>query len=140
MCAIWSGFGDGGGLGSGAALIKGGLGRGGFPWGQFGSSVICLDLDRLLTGCEAIIRLVPKGCVVCCAEFGVDGDVLGGIDFYPACGWVPSEFTVIGGWVPKVIEVFPVVRCVIGVIVHGLWVEFGVGVGTPHVSGVGGLS
>ena len=140
MCAIWSGFGDGGGLGSGAALFKGGLGGGGFPWGQFGSSVICLDLDRLLTGCEAIIRLVPKGCVICCAEFGVDGDVLGGIDFYPACGWVPSEFTVVGGWVPKVIKVFPVVRCVVGVIVHGLWVEFGVGVGAPHVSGFGGLS
>ena len=76
------------------------VGQKGFPREQFGSSVVCLDLDRLLTGCEAVIRLVPEGCVVCCAKFGVDGDVLGGIDFHPACGGVSSEFTVIGGWVP----------------------------------------
>ena len=28
-CAVWSGFGDGGGLGSGVAMFSGGLGRGG---------------------------------------------------------------------------------------------------------------
>ena len=49
--------------------------------------------------------MVPEGCVVCCAKFGVDGNVLSGIDFYPACGRVPSEFTVIGGWVSEVVDV-----------------------------------
>ena len=29
VCAIWSGFGDGGGLGSVVAMFSGGLGRGG---------------------------------------------------------------------------------------------------------------
>ena len=107
--------------------------------GQLGFSVVCFDLDRLLTGGEAVVWLVPEGCVICCAKFGVEGDVLGGVDFHPACGGVPSEFAVIGDWVPMVIEVFSVMRCVTGVVVHGLWIEFGVGVGTPHVSGVGGL-
>ena len=30
-------------------------------------------------------------------------------------------------------------RCVLGIVVHGMWIELCVGVGTPHVSGVGGL-
>ena len=67
------------------------------------------------------------------------GDVLGGVDFHPACGGVSSEFAVIGYWVPEVIEVLPVMRCVTGVVVHGMWVELGVGVGAPHISAVGGL-
>ena len=75
-------------------------GGGGVPWGQLGSSEGCFDLDRLLTGGEAVVRLVPEGCVICCAKFGVEGDVLGGVDFHPACGGVPSEFAVIGDWVP----------------------------------------
>jgi hypothetical protein len=73
---------------------------GGVPWGQLGSSVVCFDLDRLLAGGEAVVRLVPEGGVICCAKFGVEGDVLGGVDFHPACGGVPSEFAVIGDWVP----------------------------------------
>ena len=73
------------------------------PWGQRGSAVVCFDLGRLLAGGEAVVRLVPEGGVICCAKFGVEGDVLGGVDFHPACGGVPSEFTVIGGWVPNTI-------------------------------------
>ena len=64
---------------------------------------------------------------------------MGGVDFHPACGGVSSEFAVIGYWVPEVIEVLPVMRCVTGVVVHGMWVEFCVGVGALHVAGVGGL-
>ena len=30
-------------------------------------------------------------------------------------------------------------RCVTGVIVHDMWVEICVGIGAPHVAGVGGL-
>ena len=30
-------------------------------------------------------------------------------------------------------------RCVLGIVVHGMWVELCMGVGAPHVSGVGGL-
>ena len=111
----------------------------GFPWGQLGSTVVCFNLGRLLARGEAVVRLVPEEGVICCAKFSVEGDVLGGVDFHPACGGVPSEFAVIGDWVPYVIEVFSVMRCVAGVVVQGRWVEFGVGVGTPHVSGVGGL-
>ena len=64
---------------------------------------------------------------------------MGGVYFHSASGGVASELTVIGGWVPEVIEVLSVVRCVPGVVVHGVWVEFCVGVGAPHVSGVGGV-
>ena len=42
-------------------------------------------------------------------------------------------------WVPEVIQVLPIVRCVLGIVVHGMWIELCVGVGAPHVSGVGGL-
>jgi hypothetical protein len=64
---------------------------------------------------------------------------LGGIDFHSASGGVASEFAVIGDWVPEVVEVFSVVRCVPGVIVRGVRVELCVGVGAPHVSGFGGF-
>ena len=85
---------------AGVAMLGGVSGGGGVPWGQLGSSVVCFDLDRLLAGGEAVVRLVPEGGVICCAKFGVEGDVLGGVDFHPACGGVPSEFAVIGDWVP----------------------------------------
>ena len=64
---------------------------------------------------------------------------MGGVDLHSACGRVASEFAVVGDWVPKVIEVLSVVRCVTGVVVHGMWVEIWVGVGAPHVAGVEGL-
>ena len=64
---------------------------------------------------------------------------MGGVDLHSACGRVASEFAVVGDWVPKVIEVLPVVRCMTGVVVHGMRVELCVGVGAPHVSGVGGI-
>ena len=64
---------------------------------------------------------------------------MGGVDIHSACGRVASEFAVVGDWVSDVIEVFPIVRCVTGVVVHGMLVEPYVGVGAPHVSGVGGL-
>ena len=41
--------------------------------------------------------------------------------------------------VPKVVEVFAIVWCIAGVVVEGMWVELGVSVGAPHVSGFGGL-
>ena len=63
------------------------------------------------------------------------GDVLGGVYFNSASGRVTAEFTVVGEWVPEVVEVLPVVRCVLGIVVHGMWIELCVGVGTPHVSG-----
>ena len=48
---------------------------------------------------------------------------MGGVDLHSACGGVASEFAVVGDWVPKVIEVLPVVRCMMGVVVHGVRVE-----------------
>ena len=73
------------------------FGRGRLLWGQqCGSAVVCFDLGRLLARGEAIVRLVPEGCVICCAKFSGEGDVLGGVDFHPACGGIPSEFTVNG--------------------------------------------
>ena len=98
--------------------------------------VVLFDLCRLLARGETVDRLVPKGGIVCRAEFSVEGDVLGGIDLHSACGRVASEFAVVGDWVPKVIEVLAVVLCVTGVVVHGMRVERCVGVGAPHVSGV----
>ena len=64
---------------------------------------------------------------------------MGGVYFYSAGGRVAAEFTIVGKWVPEVIQVFSVVRCVLGIIVHGMWVEFCMGVGAPQVSGGGGL-
>ena len=64
---------------------------------------------------------------------------MGGVDLHSACGRVASEFAAVGDWISEVIEVLPEVRCVPGVIVHGVWVELCVGVGAPHVPGVGGL-
>ena len=42
---------------------------------------------------------------------------MAGVDFHSASGGVASEFTVVGDWVPEVIEVFPVVWRVPGVVV-----------------------
>ena len=64
---------------------------------------------------------------------------MGGVDLHSACGWVAAEFAVVGEWVPKVIKVLPIVRCVSGVVVHAMWVELCMCVGAPHVSRVGGL-
>ena len=64
---------------------------------------------------------------------------MSGVDFHSASGGFAAEFAVVGGWVPEVIEVFAVVRCEPGIVVHGMWVELGVGVGAPHVSGFGGF-
>ena len=61
---------------------------------------------------------------------------MGGIYLYSAGGGVASEFTIVGDWVPEVIEVFPVVWRVPGVVVWGVRVELGLGVGAPHVTGV----
>jgi hypothetical protein len=63
---------------------------------------------------------------------------LGGVDFHSASGGVAAEFTILSGWVPEVIDISSVVRCGPGVVIHGMWVEFGVGVGASHVSGFGG--
>jgi hypothetical protein len=92
-------------------------------------------LDRLLAAGEAIVRLVPKGGIVCHAELGVYWNVLGGVDFHPICGWVSVEFTVIC----LVIEAFPVVWPIAGVVIHDMWVELGVGIGAPHVMRCGDL-
>ena len=74
-------------------------------------------MDRLLAGGEAIVRLVPEGGCVGRAEFRIEGDVLGGVYLYSASGGVASEFTVVGDWVPEVIEVFPVVWRSPGIVV-----------------------
>ena len=113
------------------------IGWRGFPWGQRGSMIVLFDLCRLLACGKAVVRLVPEGGIICRAEFRVEGDVLGGVYFYSAGGRVAAEFTVVGKWVPEVIQVLPIVRCVLGIVVHGMWVELCVGVGAPHVSGVG---
>jgi hypothetical protein len=42
---------------------------------------------------------------------------LGGVYFHSASGGVASELTVIGGWVPEVIEVLSVVWRASGVVV-----------------------
>ena len=60
---------------------------------------------------------------------------MGGVNFHPTCGWVSAEFTVICLGIQKVIEVFAVVWRIAGVVIQGMWVEFGMGVGAPHVSG-----
>ena len=101
--------------------------------------IVLFDLCRLLSSGKAVVRLVPEGGVVCCAEFGVEGDVLGGIYLYSASGRVAAEFTVVGKRVPEVVQVLSVVRCVLGIIVHGMRVEFCMVVGAPQVSGGGGL-
>ena len=82
----------------------------GFPWGQLGSVIVLFDLSRLLARSETVVRLVPEGGIVCRAEFRVEEDVLGGVDFDSASGRVTAEFTVVGEWVPEVIEVLSVVR------------------------------
>ena len=64
---------------------------------------------------------------------------MGGVYFNSASSRVTAEFTVVGEWVPEVIEVLSVVRCVLGITVHGMWVEFCMGVGAPHVSRGGRL-
>ena len=64
---------------------------------------------------------------------------MGGVDLHSSCGRVAAEFTVVSGWVPEVVEVLAVVWRLAGVVVHGIWVELCMGVGAPHVSGVGGL-
>ena len=95
--------------------------------------IVLFDLCRLLTRSETVVRLVPEGGIVCRAEFSVQGDVLGGVYFHSASGRVTAKFTVVGEWVLEVIEVLPVVRCVLGIVVHGMWFDFRVGVGAPHV-------
>ena len=101
--------------------------------------IVLFDLCRLLARGETVVQLVPEGGIVCRAEFRVEGDVLGGVYFNSAGGRVTVEFTVVGEWIPEVVEVLLVVRCVLGIVVHGMWIELCVGVGAPHVSGVGGL-
>ena len=86
-CVVWSSLGGEGGLGSGVV-------------GQRGSVIVLFDLCRLLACGKAVVRLVPEGGIVCCAEFGVEGDVLGGIYLYSASGRVAAEFTVVGKRVP----------------------------------------
>ena len=71
--------------------------------GQRGSAVVCFYLGRLLARGETVVRLVPEGGIVCRAEFSVEGDVLGGVDFDSASGRVTANFTVVGEWVPEVI-------------------------------------
>ena len=82
--------------------------------------VVFFDLCRLLACGETVVLLVPEGGIICRAEYRV-----------------AAELTVVGKWVPEVIQVLPIVRCVLSIIVHGMWVEPGVGVGAPHVSGIG---
>jgi hypothetical protein len=79
--------------------------------------VVGFDLGRLLAGGEAIVRLVPEGGCVGRAQFRIEGDILDGIYLYSASGGVASEFAVVGGWVPEVIEVFPVVWRGLGIVV-----------------------
>ena len=71
-----------------------------FPWGQRGSVIVLFDLCRLLARSETVVRLIPEKGIVCRAEFRVEGDVLGGVDFNSAGGRVTVEFTVVGEWVP----------------------------------------
>ena len=54
------------------------------------------DLDSLLSCHETIVGLVPEGGSIVCAEFLIEEDVPGGVDFHLASGWVPAEFTVVG--------------------------------------------
>ena len=54
------------------------------------------DLDGLLSCHETIVGLVPEGGSIVCAEFLIEEDVPGGVDFHLASGWVPAEFTVVG--------------------------------------------
>ena len=64
---------------------------------------------------------------------------MGGVDFHPSCGGVSAEFAIVDDRAPEVIEVLSVVWRLTGVVSHGVWVEFCVGVGAPHVSEYGGL-
>ena len=101
--------------------------------------IVLFDWCRLLACGKAVVRLVPEGGIICRAEFGVEGDVLGGVYFYSASGRVAAEFTIVGKRVPEVVQVLSVVRCVLGIIVHGMRVEFCMVVGAPQVAGGGGL-
>ena len=101
--------------------------------------IVLFDLCRLLACGKAVVRLVPEGGIICRAEFRVEGDVLGGVYFDSASGRVATKFTVVGKWVPEVIQVLSIVRRVLGIIVHGMWVEFCMCVGAPQVSGGGGF-
>jgi hypothetical protein len=64
---------------------------------------------------------------------------MGGIDFHPVCGRVAAEFAAVSDRVPEIIEILSVVWRLASVVVQGVWVEFCMYVGAPHVSGFGGL-
>ena len=66
-----------------------GEGLGGVPW-ELALLVVGLDLLDLCEGGETIVTLVPEG----------------GIYFYASSGRVPVEFTVVGEFVPFVINEF----------------------------------
>ena len=55
-----------------------------------------MHLSGLFPCVESVVDLVPEWGAIVCAEFLIEEDVPGGVDFHLASGWIPAEFTVVG--------------------------------------------
>ena len=58
--------------------------------------------------CEAIVSLVPEGGIIIRAKFFVEMNVAYSINFYASSCRVSAEFTVVGMFVPLVINQFSI--------------------------------
>ena len=61
--------------------------------------------------CEAIVSLVPEGGIVVKAKFFVEANVAWSINFNASSRRIPAEFTVVGVFVPFVVNEFAIVIC-----------------------------
>jgi hypothetical protein len=99
--------------------------------------VVGFDFSGLGFGGEAVVGLIPEWGPIRNAEFFVEGDISECVYLYPSCGWIPTEFAVVGMCIPVVVYVFSIVLIVFRVKVEGVWVLSVLSVGAPHVSGGG---
>ena len=88
----------------------------------------------LCEGGETIVSLVPEWGIIVRDEFFIELDVPQGIYFYASSGRVPSEFTVVGEFVPLVIDKFAIVWDGVGVDVERTRFEPVTCVGAPEIS------
>ena len=103
-------------------------GLGGVPW-KLALLVVGLNLLGLCEGGETVVTLVPEGGIVVRAKFFIEVDVP-----YASSCRVPAEFTVVGVFVPLVIDEFAIVRGSGGVKVERTGVASMTGVGTLEIS------
>ena len=61
------------------------------------------------------MTLVPEGGIIVRAKLFIELDVPWGVYFYSSSDWVPAEFTVVGEFVPFVVDELAIMGGLLGV-------------------------